>query len=137
MIKTVATSEHFIVAARKKDGKFVYVAGAGTPKPRTTTNPGEADQYGTDVDKSELALIIDKIKRYAICRTVDLDTLCFMHFETKLSPIDITNPDWASALQRNAVKKLNTMEIKALGLEKYEIDRRMSSSNNSVSTRKK
>ena len=59
-------------------------------------------------------------------RYADPGTLRIKAFEMRVVDVDLEHdPSWRTELQRHAVAKLNRMEIEALSLEKYEIERRM------------
>ena len=113
----------YVLSARNTKGITLFLGGEAT-RPRFLTNPGEAFQFDLDIEKSELVSLLDRYRN--ILSKYEADSVAFMIYETSLHEVDITEYDWATALQRNAVKKLSTMEIKALGVEKFEIERRMS-----------
>ena len=115
------TTQSYVICVKNRAGTRLYLGGQKTTN--LTTNPGEAFQFGIEDDKSEIIAFIDKYR--STLNKHEPDTICVMVFETTLRQIDVTEHDWATALRRNAVKKLTTMEIKALGVEKHEIERRM------------
>jgi hypothetical protein len=102
-----------------------------TSTKRTTSNsglthdPSMARRFELDIDKAEVLEWIES-ERGKIARYADPDTMKIMIFEQTLIPVPDNDIEWKTSLQRSGVAKLSKLEIEALGLEKYEIERRLS-----------
>lgn len=123
MIKYAQKQQFYVISAMNAKGAYVFLGGESS-RPRMCSNPAEAFLFDIDTDKAILVSFLDRYK--TILSKHDADSISFMVYETGLQEVDVTEYEWATALQRNAVKKLSIMEIKALGVEKYEIERRLS-----------
>jgi len=112
-----------MISVRNSKGVILFLGGEKS-RPRMFEHPKDAFHFDFDTDKSELVSFLDRYK--SVLSKYDADTVSFVIYETALYEVDVTDYEWSTALQRNAVKKLSTMEIRALGVEKFEIERRMS-----------
>jgi hypothetical protein len=77
-----------------------------------------------EVDKQEIIQWMDQ-ERMKIAKWANLDSLKIVIYECTIKPIDLDDVDWRTELQRSGVKKLSVLEIEALNLVKYELERRM------------
>jgi hypothetical protein len=119
----------YVVSIEKKDGTMAFLrltgAGAGSSAVSgLTSDAGLARQFDIDTPKEEIISWVDKAKS-GMSRIAYLDSIRVMVFETNLTEISKDDIEWRTVLQRHAVGKLMRMEIEALGLEKYEIERRL------------
>lgn len=121
----------YIIAVDRKDGNVAFLRKMSTSSNRTMSNnglvsdPAQAMHFDFDVDKETVIRWMDS-ERVKIGKWANTDTIRIMMYEctaTSISPDDL---EWRTFLQRNAVSKLSSLEIEALGLEKYEIERRLS-----------
>lgn len=122
MITSGQKNQFYMISVRNSKGVTLFLGGE-TSRPRMFENPSDAFHFDFDADKSELVSLLDRYKN--ILSKYEADTVAFVIYETALYEVDVTEYEWSTALQRNAVKKLSTMEIKALGVEQFEIERRM------------
>ena len=84
----------------------------------------KAIKFDGDADKVSVIDWIDKST--ATKQNIDKDSIRIHILDIKVTPIDLANDsEWRTALQRHGVYKLSPMEIMALGLTKYELERRM------------
>jgi hypothetical protein len=119
---------YYIIGIEHKDGSQKYLRGQGDG----IDNPGLAKTFAFDAPKSELIDWISKIRIGATSSqygnslaNYNLDTIRILVYTVDINPIDSDDIEWKTLLQRSALKKLLKMEIEALGLEKYEIERRL------------
>jgi hypothetical protein len=121
----------YVVSVQKKDGAIVFLRKMANSTKRTATNtgltsdPAAARNFDMDVDKAVVLEWMDS-ERIHVARYADADTMKIMVFERTLSPVADDDIEWRTSLQRSGVNKLSRLEIEALGLEKYEIERRLS-----------
>jgi hypothetical protein len=122
----------YVVSVEKKDGTLAFVRKGETDTRVTialTSDPAFANQFDLDTPKEEILDWIDQITgASAITRNANPTTLRVMIFETQLFEISEDDYDWKVELQRNGVGKLTRAEVLALGLEKFEIERKMARS---------
>jgi len=123
MITNGQKNQFYMISVRNPKGVLLFLGGE-TTRPRMVSNPNEAFHFDIETDKADLVSLLDRYK--TILSKYESDTVAFMIYETALHEVDVTDYEWSTALQRNAVKKLSIMEIKALGVEKFEIERRLS-----------
>lgn len=136
MSKTpILVTQCYIVGVKNRNGEQVYLSGATTSSYSSTapsaasrrmlvSDPANARQFEMDYDKSSILKWLDS-ERVKISKQADLDTLTIMLYETKTTAVPLDDPEWRAEIQRNAVSKLTNLEVEALSLEKYEIERRM------------
>jgi hypothetical protein len=122
--------QFYVVAINKKDGSTAFIRSApASSSTRNTTaltsDASMAHMFPIDYPKEDIIVWVDKATK-GISRYADLDSLKIMIFETLLHTVDMEDIEWKTALQRNGVGKLTTLEVRSMGLEKYEIERRLS-----------
>ena len=133
MIDRNLRKQAYLVSVEKKDGSLVYLrlgTGESNGTLGTTTEPAFARQFNLDTPKEEILAWVNRIVSNAnLSKQANINTLRIMLFETQLTEISVVDDyDWRQELQRNGVAKLTHMEIEALGLEKFEIERKMARS---------
>ena len=123
--------ECYVISVEKKSGERVYLRVMGSTSTRSASNnglvddPAHARQFDVDVDKEDIIYWMD-VERPKITKWANVDTMMIELYECTTTPIDAEDLDWKTALQRTAMEKLSVLQIEALGLEKYEIERRLS-----------
>lgn len=123
----------YIIAVDRKDGNIAFLRKMSTSStPRTMNNnglvsdPAQALHFDVEVDKETIVNWMDG-ERSKITKWANTDTIKIMLYECKATTVSADDIEWKTILQRTAVSKLSNLEIEALGLEKYEIERRLSS----------
>jgi hypothetical protein len=119
----------YVVAIEKKDGSlgFFRLNEGGRTKATTvgvTADANMARKFEIDTSKLDIIAWMDRLKSSA-AKFGNVDSIRVMVFETTLTKVDLDDIEWKTILQRNAVSKLSKIEIEALGLEKFEIERRL------------
>lgn len=121
----------YIIAVDRKDGNVAFLRKMSTGSNRTMSNnglvsdPAQAMHFDFEVDKETIINWMDS-ERSKISKWANTDSIRIMLYECTATPVSADDFDWRTILQRTAVSKLSNLEIEALGLEKYEIERRLS-----------
>jgi hypothetical protein len=121
----------YVVAVDRKDGNTAYLRTMSSASSRTASNnglvsdPAQARQFAVDDPKEDIIYWMD-YERPKITKWANVDSLRIMLYECTVTPVSADDIEWRTILQRTAVEKLSNLEIEALGLEKYEIERRLS-----------
>jgi len=124
-------TQSYVVTIQKKDGSTGFLRKMAVSTKRTlantgiTSDPASARQFELDVDKAVVIEWMDR-EREHLARFADVDTMKIAVFEWTVLPISEDDIEWRTSLQRSGVNKLSRLEIEALSLEKYEIERRLS-----------
>ncbi len=123
------SQKFYIVGVEKKDGVQVYLrvsdsASNSGYSAATTPNPENARKFALTAPQDVIQWM-ERIKS-SVGRTCNAATMRAMVFEMSLREIGDEDSDWNKALRMNAISKLTEQEIVALGLQKHEIERRLS-----------
>ncbi len=123
------SQKFYIVAVEKKDGMRVFLRNSDSASntgysAATTPNPELARKFPLNAPQ-EVIQWMERIKS-SVNRTCNAATMRAMVFEMNLREIGDEDSDWNKALRMNAISKLTEQEIVALGLQKHEIERRLS-----------
>ncbi len=120
----------YIISVERKDGSTAYLRAMNSvtrsaANTGLTLDPAQARHFDTDTDKADIIYWMD-VERPKITKWANTDTLKIMRYVCTVVPVSADDIEWRTVLQRTAVSKLSNLEIEALGLEKYEIERRLS-----------
>ncbi len=120
-----------MIGVERRDGTQAFLKVMSSSTVRSSSNnglvedPANARQFEIDIDKEDLIIWMDQ-ERPKITKWANVDTLKIMIYECKTTEISSDDIEWKTALQRTAMEKLSVLQIEALGLAKYEIERRLS-----------
>lgn len=123
--------ECYVIGVERRDGTQAFLKVMSSSTVRSSSNnglvedPANARQFEIDIDKEDLIIWMDQ-ERPKITKWANVDTLKIMIYECKTTEISSDDIEWKTALQRTAMEKLSVLQIEALGLAKYEIERRLS-----------
>lgn len=123
-------TESFVIGVERKDGTQAFLRTVGGTATRTAGNnglvedPANARQFDIDIDKEDVIYWMDQ-ERPKITKWANVDTLKIMVYECNTTEVSADDLEWRTALQRTAMEKLSVLQIEALGLAKYEIERRL------------
>ena len=123
------SQKFYIVGVEKKDGMQVYLRVSDTSansgySASITPNPENARKFALTAPQDVIQWM-ERVKG-SVGRTCNAATMRAMIFEMNLREIGDEDSDWNKALRMNAISKLTEQEIVALGLQKHEIERRLS-----------
>jgi len=111
--------QKYIVGVERLGGEQAYMNQTSNG---LTSDPAHARHFDIDHEKADILAWMD-YERGKIAKWANMDTACIMLYETKITKVLADDVNWRTELQRNGVAKLSRLEIEALGLEKYEIER--------------
>lgn len=132
MANPIFTQQKYLISVDKKDGSRVFLRSGTNDAKRTvatTADPAMAELFDLDVEKEIVLEMIDRARAAVIlAKQLNLSSFRIMIYETSLTEVSADDYEWKLELQRNGVAKLTRLEIEALGLQKFEIERKMAKS---------
>lgn len=113
--------KYIIQATRTSNGETIYLrAGTTSATIGMASMPNSAESF---TNQDDALIWLDRIYKNA-CKTCDPASIKIVSLNIEVLDIE-DDFEWERKLRLNAVSKLNYQEVKALGIEKYAIERKL------------